>query len=111
MSRQMLTPDVLEQRRRESLALESERLAALADAPDTYQADLEAEASEYEQERRELLASMCEHMRALVEHCISVGVEFGGCGDCGSAWLYCRKCKLQVDKAHDAFEPGPYEAD
>lgn len=48
-------------------------------------------------------AEMCPHMLALIEHCLSVGVTFGGCGDCGSPWLTCAECKLEVGDASKAF--------
>lgn len=54
--------------------------------------------------RAERLAEMCEHMKALIEHCNNVEVRFGGCGECGSAWLTCKTCDSTVDLAHEAFE-------
>lgn len=54
--------------------------------------------------RRRFETEMCEHMRALVLHCERVGVIFGGCGDCGSAWLECMNCSATLDNAHEVFE-------
>lgn len=47
---------------------------------------------------------LCPHMRDLIIHCEMVGVVFGGCGDCGSAWLECKMCNKTVDEAHLTFE-------
>lgn len=56
-------------------------------------------------EGQEKLAEMCQHMRDLIAHCNATGVRFGGCGECGSAWLTCDACPgIQVDEAHLAFE-------
>jgi spermidine synthase len=54
--------------------------------------------------RAEIKAEMCEHMTALIAHCQEVRVIFGGCGDCGSAWLVCKHCAdKQVENAHEVF--------
>lgn len=47
---------------------------------------------------------MCDHMKALLSYCREHHVYFGGCGDCGSAWLTCKTCARQVDEAHQAFD-------
>lgn len=57
--------------------------------------------------KRAKFDAMCEHMRALIVHCETVGVKFGGCGDCGSAWLECATCKTNVDEAHEVFDRKP----
>jgi Zn-finger nucleic acid-binding protein len=53
--------------------------------------------------REETRAAMCDHMRALIDHCVAVGVRFDGCGECGSPWLICGECKLEIDEASAAF--------
>lgn len=58
---------------------------------------------------------LCEHMKAGVKAMEAHGVQFGGCGECGSAWLECGKCKgedllggpdfpLTIELAHDVFD-------
>ena len=59
---------------------------------------------EYQKERGvKRWDELCEHMRALIVHCETVGVQFGGCGDCGSPWLECGPCKETVGDAAEAF--------
>ena len=63
--------------------------------------------TEYEesesQRKAAKLEEFCEHMKALIEFCKETSVSFGGCGDCGSAWLTCNICKTEVLEAHEAF--------
>jgi len=42
-------------------------------------------------------------MKELVAICREKEVFFGGCGDCGSPWLTCKKCGKSVDNAGDVF--------
>ncbi len=57
----------------------------------------------HEERARDKRAEMCPHMLALVEFCEASRVFFGGCGDCGSAWLECKTCDKTVDEAHQVF--------
>ena len=54
----------------------------------------------YDQAKRE---DLCEHMRDLVDYAISHNVEWGGCGDCGSPWLECKICDLQIDECYPQY--------
>jgi len=42
-------------------------------------------------------------MKDLVEYCKTNKVYFGGCGECGSAWLDCEICDKYVYEAHEVF--------
>lgn len=54
-------------------------------------------------QQQKKLAELCPHMLAFISHCDSVGVRFGGCGECGSPWLMCDTCDKVVDEADEAF--------
>ena len=64
--------------------------------------DEETERKKAERERLE--SEMCEHMKALIDYCRQNRVYFGGCGDCGSAWLTCEACEHDTQLAHQAFD-------
>ena len=57
-----------------------------------------------EEYQRKFAEEMCDHMRELVLYCERIGVAFGGCGDCGSAWLECNTCNKSVQEAHEVFD-------
>lgn len=47
---------------------------------------------------------LCGHMKKAIFYLEGIDVKFGGCGECGSAWLTCGTCNETVDCAHEVFE-------
>lgn len=51
-----------------------------------------------------VLAALCPHMVIAITDLKKRQIEFGGCGDCGSAWITCKACNRSVDYIQYAFE-------
>lgn len=51
----------------------------------------------YRTNKDAVIAELCEHLKAFRAYCIENKISIGACGDCGSAWVDCEPCEIEVE--------------